>query len=103
MSNLDLTLEWGGGSEALFGNVKKREISMQVSDLEAPNIRGLLKWLRESSGLLTDRPDLFFAGNSVRPGILVLVNDADWELCHELDYVLKSGDRISFLSTLHGG
>ena len=39
----------------------------------------------------------------VRPGILVLVNDADWELLGQLDYQLEEGDNVVFISTLHGG
>jgi ubiquitin related modifier 1 len=39
----------------------------------------------------------------VRPGILVLINDTDWELEEKEDYVLEDGDLISFTSTLHGG
>ena len=38
-----------------------------------------------------------------RPGILVLVNDADWELEGLGEYVLEDGDEIAFISTLHGG
>lgn len=38
-----------------------------------------------------------------RPGILVLINDADWELEGEDAYPLQSGDSILFVSTLHGG
>lgn len=38
-----------------------------------------------------------------RPGILVLINDADWELEGEATYELKPGDCILFVSTLHGG
>jgi molybdopterin converting factor small subunit len=38
-----------------------------------------------------------------RPGILVLVNDADWELDGQLDYRLQDGDNVAFISTLHGG
>lgn len=38
-----------------------------------------------------------------RPGILVLINDTDWELEGEGEYVLKDGDEIVFISTLHGG
>jgi ubiquitin related modifier 1 len=38
-----------------------------------------------------------------RPGILVLVNDTDWELEGEGGYELKEGDEIVFISTLHGG
>jgi len=53
--------------------------------------------------LLKERPELFIQGDSVRPGILVLVNDADWELLGELDYQLQDQDSILFISTLHGG
>lgn len=38
-----------------------------------------------------------------RPGILVLINDADWELYNEYDYEIEAGDTIVFVSTLHGG
>lgn len=38
-----------------------------------------------------------------RPGILVLINDADWELEGEEEYELNSGDNVLFVSTLHGG
>jgi len=38
-----------------------------------------------------------------RPGILVLINDADWELEGEEKYELQPGDNIVFVSTLHGG
>jgi hypothetical protein len=38
-----------------------------------------------------------------RPGILVLINDADWELEGEASYVLQANDNILFVSTLHGG
>lgn len=40
---------------------------------------------------------------SSRPGILVLINDADWELEGEDQYELKEGDNVLFVSTLHGG
>ncbi|XP_008486555.2 ubiquitin-related modifier 1 homolog, partial [Diaphorina citri] len=52
---------------------------------------------------LTERPELFVQGDSVRPGILVLINEADWELYGELTYELKENDTIMFISTLHGG
>lgn len=41
--------------------------------------------------------------NHSRPGILVLINDADWELEGEETYELQAGDNIVFVSTLHGG
>ncbi len=38
-----------------------------------------------------------------RPGILVLINDADWELDEKEESILHNDDRLSFISTLHGG
>ena len=38
-----------------------------------------------------------------RPGVLVLINDADWELEGEASYELQPRDNIVFVSTLHGG
>jgi ubiquitin related modifier 1 len=38
-----------------------------------------------------------------RPGILVLINDADWELEGEENYQIQPEDNILFVSTLHGG
>lgn len=41
--------------------------------------------------------------NNRRPGILVLINDADWELEGEEKYELQPADNVVFVSTLHGG
>ena len=50
-----------------------------------------------------ERAELFVTGESVRPGILVLVNSTDWELLGQLDYTLQPNDHVIFISTLHGG
>ena len=39
----------------------------------------------------------------MRPGIIVLVNDTDWELLDTTRYKLENGDSVAFISTLHGG
>lgn len=41
----------------------------------------------------------------IKPGILPLVNDEDWELLEPsgMEAVLKDGDNVLFISTLHGG
>ncbi|BFZ58767.1 Ubiquitin-related modifier 1 [Savitreella phatthalungensis] len=41
--------------------------------------------------------------DDVRPGILVLVNDDDWELEDGPRWALHDGDVVTFVSTLHGG
>lgn len=42
------------------------------------NLKDLLMWMKDN--ILTERPELFIQNGSVRPGILVLINDADYEL-----------------------
>lgn len=97
---LRLTLEFGGGAELLFDKVKKHTLELPSTD-KTWTVRKLLVWIKEN--LLKERQELFLQGETVRPGILVLVNDADWELLGELDYELQQGDNVMFISTLHGG
>lgn len=52
---------------------------------------------------LREKEEMFVQGTSVRPGIIVLVNDTDWELLDTTRYTLESGDSVAFISTLHGG
>lgn len=46
---------------------------------------------------------MLITGDTISPGILVLVNECDWELMENENTKLKSGDTVSFISTLHGG
>ncbi|XP_060535906.1 ubiquitin-related modifier 1 isoform X2 [Cylas formicarius] len=74
---MDIKIEFGGGAELLFGNQKSHQISLP--ERNPPWTLGdLIIWIKDN--LLTERPDLFLQGDTVRPGILVLVNDTDWEL-----------------------
>ncbi|XP_029173023.1 ubiquitin-related modifier 1 [Nylanderia fulva] len=97
-SGLPVTIEFGGGAELLFDKKKRHELNLPG---DGWTLKRLLFWLRDN--LLTERPELFIQGDTVRPGILVLVNDADWELLGEGDYKLCPRDKILFISTLHGG
>jgi len=101
-------VEFGGGAELLFEN--KRELQITLSENPPSSASGdKTKWtIRDLIQLLKDkylreRPELFVEGETVRPGILVLINDADWELSGELDYQIENKDKITFISTLHGG
>ena len=94
----NVTLEFRGGAELLFGGVKEHEVQLPQSII---TVSHLLNWIRDT--MLKDRPEMFLQGSSVRPGILVLINNADWELCGELDYQLADKDTVLFISTLHGG
>ncbi|XP_014209755.1 ubiquitin-related modifier 1 homolog [Copidosoma floridanum] len=96
---LPLTIEFRGGAELLFENKKKHSITL--SGDEEWTLNTLILWLRDN--MLSERPELFVSEDTVRPGILVLVNDADWELYGQGEYVLKPNDTVTFISTLHGG
>ena len=97
---LQIHLEFSGGAELLFNKVKKHDVALPEQP-QPWTLRTLIAWIRDN--LLRERPELFTVGESVRPGILVLVNNTDWELLGELDYEVADGDNIVFISTLHGG
>ncbi|KAK9245929.1 ubiquitin-related modifier 1 [Lipomyces tetrasporus] len=100
-----LTVEFSGGLETLFNNTRSIKLSLARSDGSdsPPTVADLVVHL--CAKVMTDkRSELFVIdGFHVRPGILVLINDADWELEGEEDYVIQPGDQIHFASTLHGG
>jgi ubiquitin related modifier 1 len=100
-TGIPIDIEFAGGAELLFDNQRKLTITLPGEENEKWTIARLIAFLRQHH--LKERPELFVQGQSVRPGILVLVNETDWELLGELNYEIKSGDRVMFISTLHGG
>ncbi|MCO5574244.1 hypothetical protein L7F22_028026 [Adiantum nelumboides] len=97
-----LNLEFGGGLELLFGSMKSHRVDIPLeSNVEKLKMEQLLVWVRDN--LLRERPEFFMKDKSVRPGVLVLINDCDWELCERLNATLDDNDTVVFISTLHGG
>ncbi|KAJ3018507.1 UNVERIFIED_CONTAM: Ubiquitin- modifier 1 [Siphonaria sp. JEL0065] len=84
--------------ELLFEGTKSLKIELPAN---VKTMRDLIAHTKDN--YLKERPELFVQGDSVRPGILVLINDADWELEGELEYELQEKDVVVFISTLHGG
>ncbi|KAI6814827.1 hypothetical protein KC315_g15323 [Hortaea werneckii] len=102
--SIDLQVEFTGGLEMLFSDQRKHQISLPSKTPEGgpSNVAFLIHWLCDN--LMKDpRRDMFVLEGTVRPGVLVLINDADWELEGEEKYELQAGDEIVFVSTLHGG
>ncbi|KAF2486146.1 ubiquitin-related modifier 1 [Neohortaea acidophila] len=102
--NIPLTVEFTGGLEMLFSNQRVHKISIPARDdrKEPSNVGFLIKHLCDN--LMKDpRKEMFVIDDSIRPGVLVLINDADWELEGEDRYELQPNDNIVFVSTLHGG
>lgn len=99
---VNITTEFTSGLQILFNNVKKHNVVLP--EAEKPWTLGtLLFWIRDNLLVDKDKCDLFMKGNTVRPGIIVAVNDQDWELLGNLKYQIKNNDSITFISTLHGG
>ncbi|KAL8802195.1 MAG: hypothetical protein Q9182_003985 [Xanthomendoza sp. 2 TL-2023] len=101
---IPITVEFTGGLDMLFSNQRKHSISIPAIDEDGnpSNMAYLVRYMCDH--LMKDRRKEFFVvDDNVRPGILVLINDADWELEGEGDYVLQKDDNVLFVSTLHGG
>lgn len=76
---MKVKLEFSGGLDTLFGGVKEQEI-----DFDKETMEELIEHIR--ANLLKEREELFVSGNTVRPGIIVMINDTDWELEDTLAY-----------------
>ncbi|KAH6832855.1 Ubiquitin related modifier 1 [Perilla frutescens var. hirtella] len=91
-----------GGLELLCDSVKIHDVNVEQQGEEKKlTMKYLLSWVR--TNLIKERPEMFMKGETVRPGVLVLVNDCDWELSGQLETVLEEKDVVVFISTLHGG
>ncbi|XP_056633647.1 ubiquitin-related modifier 1 [Diorhabda carinulata] len=97
---MEITLEFSGGAELLFGNKKTHNVTLPQKENDW-SLGDLLIWITDN--LLVEKPEMFLQEKSVRPGILVLINDIDWELMNTVNYKIQAKDKILFISTLHGG
>ncbi|KAI5854920.1 ubiquitin-related modifier 1 [Tricharina praecox] len=101
---LPITVEFSGGLELLFANKRTHKLQLPAVDPSTASATTIAYLVDHLSTLMADsRKELFIVDGTVRPGILVLINDADWELEDEERYVLQAGDTVLFVSTLHGG
>lgn len=97
-------VEFSGGLEMLFDNITEHKVDVptKAEDGNPFTVGNLIPWICQY--LMKDsRKELFVLEGNIRPGILVLINEADWELEGEDKYELLSGDSVFFVSTLHGG
>lgn len=97
---LNIKVEFGGGTELLFD--KQKELSLELPPGQDEwTIGKLIRHLSEN--YVKERVELFASGEKIRPGILVLVNEVDYEILGGDTYKLKQNDTVLFISTLHGG
>lgn len=102
-TEIKIKIEFSGGLELLFDKIKKQSVSLFTKSKGDTSmvLKDVLFYMRDN--LLKERPELFLQQDTVRPGILVLINDTDWELEGGIDAEIKDGDTLTFISTLHGG
>lgn len=84
----------------MFDKQKSIDVNLKGNGCEW-TISNLIRHLCQHH--IKERVELFASGDKIRPGILILVNDVDYEIVGGDQYKLKDGDRVLFISTLHGG
>ena len=84
-----VTAELAGGLHLLFANQKELALELAPGADGKVLLRAVIAELRAAH--LKEHAELFSQGESVRPGILVLLNEVDWELVGTLDAELKEG------------
>ncbi|KAI0514395.1 ubiquitin-like modifier 1 [Xylaria bambusicola] len=101
---ISVIVEFTGGLEMLFSDQRRHALSVPALDKDNKplTVAYLIEYLCENT-MKDTRKELFVLDDHLRPGILVLINDADWELEGEEAYEIQNGDNILFVSTLHGG
>ncbi|KAJ1965425.1 Ubiquitin- modifier 1 [Dipsacomyces acuminosporus] len=100
---LNIKVEFNGGMELLMRNkAKSTAVSLPLeTNGEPTTIKELILYIRDN--IVEDKPQLFSTDDTVRPGVLVMINDSDWEVEGDINYKLQDKDEIMFISTLHGG
>lgn len=92
-----------GGLDLIFAGKHTLNVDLPISKSKAPTAGSLISHLTDAYLANSSKKSLFTKHDSVTPGILVLINEADWELEGKEDTELKAGDDVVFVSTLHGG
>lgn len=99
---IKVKVEFFGGLDVISNGVREHKTQLEFEEGEA-TVKDLVDHITKT--IISDPKDIpvFIEDDSVRPGILVLINDTDWELEGMEDYVIENGDVFTFTSTLHGG
>ncbi|KAJ2255145.1 Ubiquitin- modifier 1 [Coemansia sp. RSA 455] len=103
-SYLHIRTKYTSGMELLIQNKETAldhvfEINVKA---EPMNMKDLIKYVGETQ-VLDGKQSAFSREETICPGIMVIINECDWEVMDELEYVLQDNDVVEFISTLHGG
>jgi ubiquitin related modifier 1 len=81
-----ILLEFSGGLEVIFDGTKECKVELPTTML---TVKGLLEWMQKNMLKNNDRKEMLIQRNKVRPGVLVLVNQTDWEIIGGVSKNLK--------------
>ena len=85
----------------MFENKKSVDFELEAAAGKTLILQDVIEELRKNH--LKDKEEMFIQSGTVRAGIIVLVNDTDWELEGTNNYEVQPNDKFAFISTLHGG
>jgi ubiquitin related modifier 1 len=77
---MEVKIEFSGGMELLFDKQKELKVNLAPDS----TLQDLIDKLKNE--YLKEKEELFYQAGTVRPGIIVLINDTDWELCENEKY-----------------
>ena len=100
---VNVKVEFLGGLDVIFEKQRTHKLNVPSNSGEEVTVGTLIDYIVEKMIKNPGDKCVFIENDTVRPGILTLINDTDWELEGEKDYVLEDGAIVSFTSTLHGG
>lgn len=99
---IKVKVEFLGGLDVVSNGVREHKLTLEGEE-GLVTMKDLVDYV--ATTVIADPRDIpvFIEDDTVRPGILVLINDTDWELEGMEEYIVETGDVFTFTSTLHGG
>ena len=88
---IKVKVEFLGGLDIISESKREHKCILPYEEGEV-TVKELIEYITKN--IIKDPKDIpvFIEDNTVRPGILVLINDTDWELEGMEDYVIENGD-----------
>lgn len=99
---IKVKVEFLGGLDVISNGIREHKVSLDGEEGEV-TMKNVISQV--CLKVIADPKDIpvFIEEGTVRAGILVLINDTDWELEGTEEYLVELGDTFTFTSTLHGG
>jgi ubiquitin related modifier 1 len=91
--SINITLEFSGGLDVLFDGKNECAVELPLANSAAEEkcstVQRLLEWILGNLLAKSDRSDMLIQRGTVRPGVLVLVNQTDWEILGGVSLIIN--------------